>query len=60
VRSGSACLYAGEPVYRAVREWPWVPGVDRPIGHAAGTAASWSRTSGAAGRLAIVPAGSVR
>jgi len=44
MRSGSACPYPGEPVYRAVREWPWFPDVDRPIGHAAGTAASSSRT----------------
>ena len=38
------------------RKGPSGPSLYRPTGHAAGTTASWSRTSGAAGRLAVVPA----
>jgi len=49
LRSGSACLYAGEPVYRAVRDWPRAPGVNRPIGTQRARVASSSRASGALG-----------
>jgi hypothetical protein len=31
LRSGPACPYPGEPVYRAVRKSPQVPGVNGPV-----------------------------
>jgi len=54
MHSGSACPSAGEPVHRAVREWPQVPGVDRPIGHAAGTSSAVAHDGWLRGALVLV------
>jgi len=55
LRSGPACLPAGEPVCTgAVREWPQVPGVDQPIRHATGTSSAVAHDGWHLGALVLV------
>jgi len=52
--AGQPAPYPGDLAYRAAREWPWVPGVDRPIGHAAGTSSAGAHDGWLRGALVLV------